>query len=125
MPPKRHFCDCTKCMSNGATQPVSVSRTTWHNHAKFRDQARPAPPSLDQFLLLQPQLVPDIAPQIQPPLAPDAGPQIKPSIPHNTIMSTAQYATLLSCFVFAEKSEQTTKLKEELMAPLRVMEVGR
>ncbi|KAK7040730.1 ATP-dependent RNA helicase mtr4 [Paramarasmius palmivorus] len=31
-------------------------------------------------------------------------------------------AALLSCFVFDEKSEQPTKLKEELAAPLRVMQ---
>ncbi|KAI0275862.1 antiviral helicase [Russula aff. rugulosa BPL654] len=31
-------------------------------------------------------------------------------------------AGLLSCFVFTEKSEQPTKLKEELAAPLRVMQ---
>lgn len=31
-------------------------------------------------------------------------------------------AALLSCFVFTEKSEQPTKLKEELAAPLRVMQ---
>ncbi|KAF9647643.1 antiviral helicase [Thelephora ganbajun] len=31
-------------------------------------------------------------------------------------------AGLLSCFVFTEKSEQTTRLKEELAAPLRVMQ---
>jgi ATP-dependent RNA helicase DOB1 len=33
-----------------------------------------------------------------------------------------QCAALLSCFVFTEKSEQVTKLKEELAAPLRVMQ---
>ncbi|KAK0200936.1 rRNA-processing arch domain-containing protein [Desarmillaria ectypa] len=33
-----------------------------------------------------------------------------------------QCAALLSCFVFDEKSEQQTKLKEELAAPLRVMQ---
>uniref|UniRef100_A0A8H7XX10 Antiviral helicase n=1 Tax=Psilocybe cubensis TaxID=181762 RepID=A0A8H7XX10_PSICU len=33
-----------------------------------------------------------------------------------------QCAALLSCFVFTEKSEQATKLKEELAAPLRVMQ---
>ncbi|KAJ7040808.1 rRNA-processing arch domain-containing protein [Mycena alexandri] len=33
-----------------------------------------------------------------------------------------QCAALLSCFVFADKSEQTTKLKEELAAPLRSMQ---
>ncbi|KAF8649211.1 hypothetical protein AX16_005938 [Volvariella volvacea WC 439] len=33
-----------------------------------------------------------------------------------------QCAALLSCFVFEEKSETTTKLKEELAAPLRVMQ---
>ncbi|KZT37319.1 antiviral helicase [Sistotremastrum suecicum HHB10207 ss-3] len=31
-------------------------------------------------------------------------------------------AALLSCFVFDEKSEQTTRLKEELAAPLRVLQ---
>ncbi|KAF8191315.1 hypothetical protein BJ912DRAFT_925281 [Pholiota molesta] len=40
-------------------------------------------------------------------------------------LSPEQYATLMSCFVSTEKSEQATKLKEELMAPLHVMEVGR
>ncbi|KAI0051602.1 antiviral helicase [Auriscalpium vulgare] len=33
-----------------------------------------------------------------------------------------QCAGLLSCFVFTEKSDQQTKLKEELAAPLRVMQ---
>ncbi|KAH7911745.1 ATP-dependent RNA helicase [Hygrophoropsis aurantiaca] len=33
-----------------------------------------------------------------------------------------QCASLLSCFVFTEKSEQVTKLTEELAAPLRVMQ---
>ncbi|KAI9570876.1 rRNA-processing arch domain-containing protein [Boletus coccyginus] len=33
-----------------------------------------------------------------------------------------QCASLLSCFVFTEKSEQQTKLTEELAAPLRVMQ---
>lgn len=33
-----------------------------------------------------------------------------------------QCAAILSCFVFTEKSEQVTKLKEELAAPLRVMQ---
>ncbi|KAF8581458.1 antiviral helicase [Ramaria rubella] len=33
-----------------------------------------------------------------------------------------QCAALLSCFVFGEKSEQTVRLKEELAAPLRVMQ---
>ncbi|KAJ2927963.1 hypothetical protein H1R20_g9130, partial [Candolleomyces eurysporus] len=33
-----------------------------------------------------------------------------------------QCAALLSCFVFGEKSEQQTKLTEELAAPLRVMQ---
>ncbi|KAM6494916.1 rRNA-processing arch domain containing protein [Amanita muscaria] len=33
-----------------------------------------------------------------------------------------QSAALLSCFVFQEKSEQATKLKEELATPLRVMQ---
>ncbi|KAF8958427.1 rRNA-processing arch domain-containing protein [Flammula alnicola] len=37
-------------------------------------------------------------------------------------LSPEQCAALLSCFVFAEKSEQATKLKEELAAPLRVMQ---
>ncbi|KAH9849685.1 antiviral helicase [Lenzites betulinus] len=37
-------------------------------------------------------------------------------------LSPEQCAGLLSCFVFTEKSEQTTKLKEELAAPLRVMQ---
>ncbi|KAF8634053.1 hypothetical protein AX17_004317 [Amanita inopinata Kibby_2008] len=37
-------------------------------------------------------------------------------------LSPEQCAALLSCFVFSEKSEQTTKLKEELAAPLRVMQ---
>lgn len=31
-------------------------------------------------------------------------------------------AAILSCFVFTEKSEQPTKLKEELAAPLRIMQ---
>ncbi|QRW07322.1 ATP-dependent RNA helicase DOB1 [Ceratobasidium sp. AG-Ba] len=33
-----------------------------------------------------------------------------------------QCAALLSCFVFTEKSEQVTKLKEELAGPLRVLQ---
>ncbi|KAF8056903.1 rRNA-processing arch domain-containing protein [Lyophyllum atratum] len=37
-------------------------------------------------------------------------------------LSPEQCAALLSCFVFAEKSDQETKLKEELAAPLRVMQ---
>ncbi|KAI0674209.1 antiviral helicase [Trametes maxima] len=37
-------------------------------------------------------------------------------------LSPEQCAGLLSCFVFAEKSEQVTKLKEELAAPLRNMQ---
>ncbi|KAF8066809.1 rRNA-processing arch domain-containing protein [Lyophyllum atratum] len=37
-------------------------------------------------------------------------------------LSPEQCAALLSCFVFTEKSDQTTKLKEELAAPLRVMQ---
>ncbi|KAL0958925.1 hypothetical protein HGRIS_014241 [Hohenbuehelia grisea] len=37
-------------------------------------------------------------------------------------LSPEQCAALLSCFVFSEKSEQVTKLKEELAAPLRVMQ---
>ncbi|KAF7979355.1 hypothetical protein HWV62_42795 [Athelia sp. TMB] len=37
-------------------------------------------------------------------------------------LSPEQSAGLLSCFVFTEKSEQVTKLKEELAAPLRVMQ---
>ncbi|KAK7050397.1 rRNA-processing arch domain-containing protein [Favolaschia claudopus] len=37
-------------------------------------------------------------------------------------LSPEQCAALLSCFVFADKSEQTTKLKEELAAPLRSMQ---
>lgn len=37
-------------------------------------------------------------------------------------LSPEQCAGLLSCFVFTEKSEQATKLKEELAAPLRVMQ---
>ncbi|GLB41080.1 putative DSHCT [Lyophyllum shimeji] len=37
-------------------------------------------------------------------------------------LSPEQSAALLSCFVFTEKSDQTTKLKEELAAPLRVMQ---
>ncbi|CCL98493.1 uncharacterized protein FIBRA_00491 [Fibroporia radiculosa] len=37
-------------------------------------------------------------------------------------LSPEQCAGLLSCFVFTEKSEQITKLKEELAAPLRVMQ---
>ncbi|RPD65355.1 antiviral helicase [Lentinus tigrinus ALCF2SS1-7] len=38
------------------------------------------------------------------------------------LLSPEQCAGLLSCFVFTEKSEQVTKLKEELAAPLRVMQ---
>jgi len=37
-------------------------------------------------------------------------------------LSPEQCAALLSCFVFTEKSEKETKLKEELAAPLRVMQ---
>ncbi|KAF9004640.1 rRNA-processing arch domain-containing protein [Cyathus striatus] len=37
-------------------------------------------------------------------------------------LSPEQCAALLSCFVFTEKSEQTTKLKEELATPLRTMQ---
>ncbi|ETW75423.1 hypothetical protein HETIRDRAFT_67679 [Heterobasidion irregulare TC 32-1] len=37
-------------------------------------------------------------------------------------LSPEHSAGLLSCFVFAEKSTQPTKLKEELAAPLRVMQ---
>ncbi|KAL1941621.1 hypothetical protein VTO73DRAFT_7060 [Trametes versicolor] len=37
-------------------------------------------------------------------------------------LTPEQCAGLLSCFVFTEKSEQVTKLKEELAAPLRVMQ---
>ncbi|TFK24097.1 antiviral helicase [Coprinopsis marcescibilis] len=37
-------------------------------------------------------------------------------------LNPEQCAALLSCFVFSEKSEQTTKLTEELTAPLRVMQ---
>ncbi|KAF8908086.1 rRNA-processing arch domain-containing protein [Gymnopilus junonius] len=37
-------------------------------------------------------------------------------------LAPEQCAALLSCFVFTEKSEQATKLKEELAAPLRVMQ---
>ncbi|KAA1477052.1 antiviral helicase [Dentipellis sp. KUC8613] len=37
-------------------------------------------------------------------------------------LTPEQCAGLLSCFVFTEKSEQQTKLKEELAAPLRVMQ---
>jgi len=39
----------------------------------------------------------------------------------NTLLPE-QCAGLLSCFVFTEKSEQQTKLTEELAAPLRVMQ---
>ncbi|KAG9075983.1 ATP-dependent RNA helicase mtr4 [Ceratobasidium sp. UAMH 11750] len=39
----------------------------------------------------------------------------------NTLLPE-QCAALLSCFVFTEKSEQKTKLKEELAAPLRVLQ---
>ncbi|KAF8841476.1 antiviral helicase [Paxillus ammoniavirescens] len=39
----------------------------------------------------------------------------------NTLLPE-QCASLLSCFVFTEKSEQQTKLTEELAAPLRVMQ---
>ncbi|KIJ60732.1 hypothetical protein HYDPIDRAFT_116767 [Hydnomerulius pinastri MD-312] len=39
----------------------------------------------------------------------------------NTLLPE-QCASLLSCFVFAEKSEQQTKLTEELAAPLRIMQ---
>ncbi|BFZ54563.1 ATP-dependent RNA helicase mtr4 [Savitreella phatthalungensis] len=37
-------------------------------------------------------------------------------------LSPEQCAALLSCFVFGEKSEETPKLKDELAAPLRVMQ---
>ncbi|CEQ40954.1 SPOSA6832_02632, partial [Sporobolomyces salmonicolor] len=37
-------------------------------------------------------------------------------------LTPQQCAALLSCFVFDEKSEQTSKLKEELSGPLRVMQ---
>ncbi|KLO18246.1 antiviral helicase [Schizopora paradoxa] len=37
-------------------------------------------------------------------------------------LSPEQCAALLSCFVFTEKSEQQTKLKEELAAPLRILQ---
>ncbi|GAA5962902.1 hypothetical protein JCM3765_005913 [Sporobolomyces pararoseus] len=37
-------------------------------------------------------------------------------------LTPPQCAALLSCFVFDEKSEQTSKLKEELSGPLRVMQ---
>ncbi|KDE07762.1 hypothetical protein MVLG_02032 [Microbotryum lychnidis-dioicae p1A1 Lamole] len=37
-------------------------------------------------------------------------------------LTPQQTAALLSCFVFDEKSEQTSKLKEELSGPLRVMQ---
>ncbi|GAA5943318.1 hypothetical protein JCM3775_002617 [Rhodotorula graminis] len=37
-------------------------------------------------------------------------------------LTPQQCAALLSCFVFDEKSEQTSKLKEELAGPLRVMQ---
>ncbi|KAF9524948.1 antiviral helicase [Crepidotus variabilis] len=37
-------------------------------------------------------------------------------------LAPEQCAALLSCFVFTEKSEHPTKLKEELAAPLRVMQ---
>ncbi|KAF8509169.1 ATP-dependent RNA helicase [Hysterangium stoloniferum] len=37
-------------------------------------------------------------------------------------LSPEQCAALLSCFVFGERSEQTVRLKEELAAPLRVMQ---
>ncbi|KAF6760384.1 rRNA-processing arch domain-containing protein [Ephemerocybe angulata] len=37
-------------------------------------------------------------------------------------LSPEQCAALLSCFVFTEKSDQQTKLTEELAAPLRVMQ---
>ncbi|KAH8828403.1 rRNA-processing arch domain-containing protein [Flagelloscypha sp. PMI_526] len=39
-----------------------------------------------------------------------------------TPLSPEQCAALLSCFVFEEKSEQPTKLKEELAGPLRIMQ---
>ncbi|KAG9084197.1 ATP-dependent RNA helicase mtr4, partial [Ceratobasidium sp. 392] len=39
----------------------------------------------------------------------------------NTLLPE-QCAALLSCFVFTEKSEQQTKLKEELAGPLRVLQ---
>ncbi|KAG8689558.1 ATP-dependent RNA helicase mtr4, partial [Ceratobasidium sp. 395] len=39
----------------------------------------------------------------------------------NTLLPE-QCAALLSCFVFGEKSEQQTKLKEELAGPLRVLQ---
>ncbi|KAF9219294.1 antiviral helicase [Gyrodon lividus] len=39
----------------------------------------------------------------------------------NTLLPE-QCASILSCFVFTEKSEQQTKLTEELAAPLRVMQ---
>ncbi|ORY47189.1 rRNA-processing arch domain-domain-containing protein, partial [Leucosporidium creatinivorum] len=37
-------------------------------------------------------------------------------------LTPQQVAALLSCFVFDEKSEQTSKLKDELAGPLRVMQ---
>ncbi|KAM0755249.1 antiviral helicase [Meredithblackwellia eburnea MCA 4105] len=37
-------------------------------------------------------------------------------------LTPQQCAALLSCFVFDEKSEQTSKLKDELAGPLRVMQ---
>ncbi|TFK62158.1 antiviral helicase [Pluteus cervinus] len=37
-------------------------------------------------------------------------------------LSPEQCAAILSCFVFAEKSEHVTKLKEELAAPLRTIQ---
>ncbi|GAA5824731.1 hypothetical protein JCM11251_005318 [Rhodosporidiobolus azoricus] len=37
-------------------------------------------------------------------------------------LTPEQCAALLSCFVFDEKSEQTSKLKDELAGPLRVMQ---
>uniref|UniRef100_A0A0K3CKK7 BY PROTMAP: gi/647394422/emb/CDR35651.1/ RHTO0S01e04082g1_1 [Rhodosporidium toruloides] n=1 Tax=Rhodotorula toruloides TaxID=5286 RepID=A0A0K3CKK7_RHOTO len=37
-------------------------------------------------------------------------------------LTPEQCAALLSCFVFDERSEQTSKLKEELAAPLRVLQ---
>ncbi|GAA6016081.1 hypothetical protein JCM11491_000662 [Sporobolomyces phaffii] len=37
-------------------------------------------------------------------------------------LTPQQCAALLSCFVFDEKSEQTSKLKEELSGPLRIMQ---
>ncbi|KAK4046327.1 ATP-dependent RNA helicase mtr4 [Microbotryomycetes sp. JL201] len=37
-------------------------------------------------------------------------------------LTPQQCAALLSCFVFDEKSEQTSKLKDELSGPLRVMQ---